>query len=94
MADQGNPSRRSQAHRVSLFPRCSIVGTYQCPDRVFTHCVRCGRAVCLSHIEAMKGQECLLNDSTCVVCLHPERYPRDPSVGRWRPSWRYRSGIS
>jgi hypothetical protein len=90
MADRGNPSRVSQAHRVSLFPRCSIVGTYQCPQRVFTHCVRCGRAVCFSHIEAVKDQECLLNASTCVVCLYPERYPRDPSVGRWRPYWRYR----
>lgn len=90
MVDRGNSSRRPQAHSVSLFPRCSIVGTYQCPDRVFTHCLQCERAVCLSHIEAAKDQECLLDHSTCVVCLHPERYPRDPSVGRWRPYWRYR----
>jgi hypothetical protein len=54
------------------------------------HCVQCGRAVYLSHIEAVKSLECLLNDSTCLICLYPERYPRDPQVGRWRPSWRYR----
>jgi hypothetical protein len=94
MADRGNQSKESQGNGISLFPQCSIVGTFQCPDRVFTHCIRCGRAVCLSHIDAVKGQECLLNASICVVCLHSERYPRDPSVGRWRPYWRYRPGIS
>lgn len=85
MFDRRKQPKGAQEKAVSLFPQCSIVGTHQCPERVYTQCVRCGRAVCLYHIEALTSQECLLNHSTCVVCLYPERYPRDPRVGRWRP---------
>jgi hypothetical protein len=85
MVERDIRPKRFQAIAVSLFPRCSIVGTHQCPERVFTQCIRCGRAVCLSHLEALRDQESLLNHSTCVVCLYPERYPRDPRVGRWQP---------
>ena len=85
MIERDTQLKGFQTNVVSLFPRCSIVGTYQCPERVFTQCIRCGRAVCLYHGEALKGQESFLTHSTCVVCLYPERYPRDPRVGRWRP---------
>jgi hypothetical protein len=84
-------SNRSKA--VSLFPQCSIVGSHQCPEKVFTHCVRCTRAICLYHLEARIDQECLTDHPVCVVCLHPERFPRDPAVGRWRPYQPYRPQI-
>ena len=77
--------RSNRSRAVSLFPQCSIIGSHQCPERVFTHCVRCTRAICLYHLEACIDQECLTDHSVCVVCLHPERFPRDPTAGRWRP---------
>jgi hypothetical protein len=81
--NRSNQSLKSK--EISFFPKCSIVGSHQCPEKVFTHCVRCTRAICLYHLEARIDQECLTDHPVCVVCLHPERFPRDPAVGRWRP---------